>query len=264
MGIDISPFGKNIASLIFAKWENNYKIILSNPEFVMKKIRFLLPIVAMVIAIFISCKTEGQDHYDPLNGHDNIIKTKIKSGTKVLAIGDSVTDELEPNKEGLGSWAYRFAEYANLSVKNIAVCSSTYSLYRMNVDGLSSKYGRLETINLGDYDYIIITGGVNNIYLNIDDVEKSFRDLDYTCHALSPYKNKVTLCNPFYFSGRYCAMTTKEAYDFRNKIYKNAIKFGFSYIDLTKFNYERADPIHPTPLGCIQIATQMFRLLGEK
>lgn len=110
-------------------WGSNHEIILSNPEFVMKKIRFLLPIVAMVIAIFISCKTESRNHYDPLNGHDNIIKTKIKSGTKVLFIGDSVTDELDPNKEGLGSWVDRFSEYANLSVKNIAVCASTYSLF---------------------------------------------------------------------------------------------------------------------------------------
>ena len=35
---------------------DNYKIILSNPEFVMKKIRFLLPIVAMVIAILLFVK----------------------------------------------------------------------------------------------------------------------------------------------------------------------------------------------------------------
>lgn len=52
-----------------------------------------------------------------------------------------------------------------------------------------------------------------------------------------------------------------------NVIYLNSSswknKDGFSYIDFTKFEYERADSIHPTSLGCTQIANQMLELLVD-
>lgn len=217
----------------------------------------LLALVAITIAMVTGCKPEC--YYDPINGHPDIIKTKIVPGTRVLFLGDSVTDEMYLTKTGLGSWVNWFAEYADITAKNIAICGSTYSLYRLNVDGFSIKKGIIEKINLDDYDYIFVAGGVNNIH-GVDDVTTSFIDLDYTCKALSKYGDKVIICNPFYFNDKSNDMTQTETTYFRDAIYENAVKYGFSYVDLTKFQYERKDEIHPTALGCIQIALQMYNL----
>lgn len=254
MGIDQSPLG--ITKKI-------------HPRKNLKLTRLLFTTIIMTALFFMACKTDCS-YFDPVNGHDNIIKKKITSGTKILYIGDSITDNLYSVRNRSGSWVDIFSEYTNTIPKNIAVNGSSYNLYRQNADGISIKHGTVERINLDDYDYIIISGGVNNIYGANDvmtfskDILTSFEDLAYTCKALSRFGDKVVLCNPFYFEGSVNDMEPKQAYKFREMIYEYAIEYGFSYIDLTKFEYERFDKIHPTPVGDIQIATRMFEILGEK
>lgn len=59
-------------------------------------------------------------------------------------------------------------------------------------------------------------------------------------------------------------MPAEDAIAFRNRIYENAIKYDFTFINASKFVYERQDSIHPTEVGCKNISDEMMKALNLK
>ena len=59
-------------------------------------------------------------------------------------------------------------------------------------------------------------------------------------------------------------MPAADAIAFRNRIYENAIKYDFTFINASRFVYERRDFIHPTELGCQNISDEMMKALNLK
>lgn len=204
----------------------------------------------MLYAIFTAgllagCNTEDKN-YDPGDYHDNIIKFKIEPDKKALIMGDSITDDNAYRK----AWPKWFAEETGIAVTNAAASASVYDLYRSNVD----------TLNLDDYDYFFLMGGTNNIYFGIP-LSKTISDLDYVCEKLKG--KKVILASPFVWN-KNVQMTAEETIIFRNRIYENAEKYDFTFINASKFIYERQDEIHPTEQGCRNINDEMMKALQLK
>ena len=210
----------------------------------MKKNILLLNII-LALGILSGCNNE-KDYYEPGDFHNNIIKFNMEPNKKALIMGDSSTDDILYKKD----WSKWFAEETGIEVTNVAVLNSVYDLYRDNVD----------TLNLDDYDYFFLMGGTNNIYLGIP-LSKSIPDLDYVCEKLKG--KKVVLTNPFAWNST-VLMPAADAIAFRNRIYENAIKYDFTFINASRFVYERRDFIHPTELGCQNISDEMMKALNLK
>ena len=182
------------------------------------------------------------DNFDSCNGYENEIKFSIKPNSRILVLGDSISDENCYDK----SWTNWFSEETNVIITNVAKACSTYSLYRKNVD----------EINLNDFEYIFIMGGANNIYFGD---KNSICDLKYVCSKLDG--RKVVIVNPFSFDNESINMTKQESYEFREEIHNQSIKYGFTYINALGFQYEKIDSIHPSELGCKQLSECMMKAL---
>ena len=170
----------------------------------------------------------------------------MEPNKKALIMGDSITDDIVYKKD----WSKWFAEETGIEVTNVAVSGSVYDLYRDNVD----------TLNLDDYDYFFLMGGTNNIHAGIP-LSKSISDLEYVCEKLKG--KKVVLISPFAWNST-VLMPAEDAIAFRKRIYENAIKYDFTFINASKFVYERQDSIHPTELGCKNISDEMMKALNLK
>ena len=210
----------------------------------MKKNILLLNII-LALGILSGCNNE-KDYYEPGDFHNNIIKFNMEPNKKALIMGDSITDDIVYKKD----WSKWFAEETGIEVTNVAVSGSVYDLYRDNVD----------TLNLDDYDYFFLMGGTNNIYFGIP-LSKSISDLEYVCEKLKG--KKVVLISPFAWNST-VLMPAEDAIAFRKRIYENAIKYNFTFINASKFVYERRDSIHPTELGCKNISDEMMKALNLK
>ena len=217
--------------------------IFSTGEIKMKKI--LLLNIILALGILSGCNNE-KENYDPGDCHDNIIKFNIEPNKKALIMGDSITDDRVYEK----AWPKWFAEETGIEVTNVAVSGSVYDLYRDNVD----------TLNLDDYDYFFLMGGTNNIHAGIP-LSKSISDLEYVCEKLKG--KKVVLISPFAWNST-VLMPAEDAIAFRKRIYENAIKYDFTFINASKFVYERQDSIHPTEVGCKNISDEMMKALNLK